>query len=420
MWLPSCRGTPPPTITIEGTFPEGFLQDSVFLYRWEIPRMVVVAAAPVKEKNRFQLQATVPQGYYELGPITSIRYNLPILITQEKITLQADGTMENPTYRAPGAPVYDSLLQLYNSLAQALRRLNSQGGTPNVDTIRAYINPVVLPYTRSTNPFLRLYGLLNIVPSHIVEPTLEKIYDAHWGKIPLQDTILQNMPFFYLRWRNFWQDAFSLAPDSQTIYRYAQLYEQSTPAMQKAYWLSIIEASQQYGLEDILYQAGKEYVERFPTDPINEQIRAFLKKYESYGVGALAPEIALPSPEGKILKLTDLRGKWVLIDFWASWCRPCRVENPFVVQLYKKYKDRGFEIFGVSLDVDKNAWLQAIQKDGITWLQVSDLKGWQSGAAQTYGVNAIPATVLINPEGKIIARNLRGMRLQKQLESLFP
>ncbi|GAB4411644.1 MAG: hypothetical protein OHK0039_16980 [Bacteroidia bacterium] len=136
-------------------------------------------------------------------------------------------------------------------------------------------------------------------------------------------------------------------------------------------------------------------------------------------IGKIAPEIALPAPDGNIMKLSDLRGKVVLIDFWASWCKPCRVENPNVVRVYNQYKPKGFEILGVSLDRDRAAWLQAIEKDGLTWPHVSDLKFWQSEAAQRYQVSAIPYTVLIDAEGSVIAENLRGASLEAKLAEIF-
>jgi len=109
----------------------------------------------------------------------------------------------------------------------------------------------------------------------------------------------------------------------------------------------------------------------------------------------------------------------VLIDFWASWCGPCRKENPHVVKLCEKYKDQGFEIIGVSLDKDMKRWTQAIKKDGLEWKHVSDLKGWQNQVAQTYSVKSIPHTVLLDAEGNIIARNLRSKALEGQLERIF-
>ncbi|MBW3545870.1 MAG: TlpA family protein disulfide reductase, partial [Bacteroidetes bacterium] len=136
-------------------------------------------------------------------------------------------------------------------------------------------------------------------------------------------------------------------------------------------------------------------------------------------IGQLAPDIVLPNPQGETKKLSELRGNIVMIDFWAAWCGPCRRENPNVVRLYNKYHDKGFEIYGVSLDRSKDDWIKAIEKDGLTWTQVSDLSYFNSEAAQTYGITSIPATVLLDKEGKIIARNLRGQALEDKLEEIF-
>jgi len=135
--------------------------------------------------------------------------------------------------------------------------------------------------------------------------------------------------------------------------------------------------------------------------------------------GTMAPEIALPNPNGDIVKLSDLKGDYVLIDFWASWCKPCRMENPNVVRMYKKYANENFEIFGVSLDRNKEKWLEAIEKDKLEWPQVSDLKFWQSAAAELYNVKSIPFTVLIDPDGQVIATGLRGAALERKLDEIF-
>jgi peroxiredoxin len=135
--------------------------------------------------------------------------------------------------------------------------------------------------------------------------------------------------------------------------------------------------------------------------------------------GSEAPEIALPNPEGEMIKLSDYRGKYVLIDFWASWCKPCRIENPNVVRMYEKYSDKNFEILGVSLDRQKEKWVQAIAQDKLQWPQVSDLKFWQSAAAELYNVKSIPFTVLVDPDGKVIATQLRGRALEQKLDEIF-
>jgi peroxiredoxin len=149
------------------------------------------------------------------------------------------------------------------------------------------------------------------------------------------------------------------------------------------------------------------------------QMKQQLDEMRALSVGQPAPEIELPNPDGKMVKLSDLRGKYVLIDFWAAWCKPCRQENPNVVRLYNQYKDKGFEVFGVSLDRTKEDWVKAIADDKLTWTQVSDLKYFNSAAAELYQIQAIPATYMIDPDGKIIAKDLRGPSLESKLAELF-
>ena len=132
------------------------------------------------------------------------------------------------------------------------------------------------------------------------------------------------------------------------------------------------------------------------------------------------PEISLKTPEGKDMNLSDFRGEYVLVDFWASWCGPCRKENPNVVKLYQKYRKKNFTVFSVSLDQDGTKWKQAIQKDNLIWPNhVSDLMGWNSSVVPLFNIQGIPYTILVNPEGKIIGVNLRGQELETRLQKLF-
>ena len=141
-------------------------------------------------------------------------------------------------------------------------------------------------------------------------------------------------------------------------------------------------------------------------------------------IGDKAPELKFKDPDGKEIALSSLKGKVVLIDFWASWCRPCRMENPNVVEAYKQFnksnfKDaKGFEIYGVSLDKSQDQWVNAIKQDGLNWVNVSDLGGWNSAGAATYGVRSIPGNFLIDANGVIIAKNLRGANLHAELQKL--
>jgi peroxiredoxin len=161
--------------------------------------------------------------------------------------------------------------------------------------------------------------------------------------------------------------------------------------------------------------ADKPEVTRVTTDYFN-YMEELAKKDVT---GKVAPDFTLPDPDGKLIALSSLRGKYVLVDFWASWCMPCRQENPNVVAAYQNFKGKNFTVFGVSLDKDKASWVKAIKDDKLTWPHVSDLKYWNSSVVPLYNIEGIPFNVLLDPEGKIIASNLRGRALSARLQELL-
>ena len=239
----------------------------------------------------------------------------------------------------------------------------------------------------------------------------------------LSDPVYNRLPVLRETFQSFTSTLSGSGVDFQSLSTYLDDWLNQIPRPSPAHssaLLGTINGLSQ-GQPDGFATYGSRYLELYgKRNPnLTKQLKSAIASIQAQLIGNPAPEIALPNPQGDTLRLSSLKGKYVLIDFWASWCGPCRRENPNVVRVYNEYKDKGFEILGVSLDRSKAPWEKAIQQDGLTWLHVSDLNYFNGEAAQTYGVHAIPHTVLVDPDGNIAAKNLRGKALENKLAQIF-
>lgn len=251
---------------------------------------------------------------------------------------------------------------------------------------------------------------------------LDYFVNTYFQFVDFSDEGYGDLPWTYEGSRNFAQTLAQVIPGERLGDMLMSVYDKwPAESRAKMFALSGGFASLAQKKHPAAIRVGNVLIKEFkglypgPISVIEQQTTAL----KTYAIGAAAPDISGPSPEGETITLSSLRGKVVLIDFWASWCGPCRKENPNVVRLYNEYKDKGFEILGVSLDRTQSRWEQAISADKLTWLHISDLKGWQSKYAKQYGVSSIPQTVLLDANGNIIARNLRGGALAAKLKEIF-
>jgi len=343
--------------------------ESIYLEKLSQTGVVAVDSATINEKGEFVMNHYSPSiGFYRLR-LTESNFAMLVLDSAQKVSVTADARDLGNTFKSEGSPE-TTLFSEYNTLAQGQKT--------------------------------RTDSLENIFRTAMVTLKLDSLRADSLSK-ELQK------PYEYM------------------VNQYSEVVAKKI--MQNTQSFASIMAIQQLRPEQYLdvYKAlDKGLTEKYPN---NKDIKSFhamvqqtemmVAKTEAIKIGAEAPELILPTKDNKDLALSSFRGKIVLIDFWASWCAPCRKELPNVKRAYEKYKNKGFEILGVSLDKDRDSWLEAIDKEGLKWPQVSDLKFWQSEACQTYAVQSIPYTVLVDKEGKIIATDLRGADLDKKLAEIF-
>ncbi len=352
---------------------KGTLQNSksetIYLEKLSQTGTTVVDSGNIDDKGEFKLNSYSPTvGFYRLR-INSANFAMLVLDSAQKVTITGDARDLGNTFKAEGSPDTKLFLE-YNAMAQNQKR--------RTDSLENIFRTAIITMK------------LDSIRTDSLSKELQKPYESMTAQY--SETVAKKIT------ENAGSFASIMAIQQLKPETYMDIYKALDKGLQAKY-PSNADVKAFHGMV--------------------QQTQMMVARTEAIKVGNDAPELILPMPNNKELALSSLKGKVVLIDFWASWCAPCRKEMPNVKRSYEKYKGKGFEIYGVSLDKERDAWLEAISKDGLTWPQVSDLKFWQSEAVQTYAVQSIPFTVLVSREGKILATDLRGAALDAKLAEIL-
>ena len=359
----SCNDEQQESFTVEGTIKNN---SASIVYLQENPveaQPVIVDSSKVEADGSFKLNAVVKgEGLYSLRANDDM-YPFALLINDvDKVKVEADLSNQTALYSVSGSEASQAMLEFDKKIDKSLQ--------------------------------IHLKSLKEI-------DSLSKIKNEPAQEKKIIDSITN------LRFSEYENNAEELK-----LYAKEFIQKSESPVLALYAYGSFQTSATEYGMKgfskpetaEIINQAAA----KFPDYVVLQEQKKKLKP-------AAAPDFNMADPNGNPVSLSSLRGKWVLLDFWASWCLPCRKENPNIVSAFRQYKDKNFTILGVSLDDNKNAWLQAIQDDSLEWYHVSDLKHWKNEAAVLYGVRSIPYNLLIDPSGNIVAENLHGSALQNTL-----
>ncbi|MBI4931575.1 MAG: AhpC/TSA family protein [Bacteroidetes bacterium] len=335
-----------------------------------------IDSVKVNEKGEFTFIKKVPEkGFYSIQ-ISSSNYATIIADSTENISFEGDAKNLNEGYKVTGSKDSETLLHFNDFTKKNFKKMESS--RMKQDSLR------------------RVYeAYLNTTPDSLFLDSISKMLEPVFNSFSEDYRKLADETNEYIR--NF-------VNENTSSFASLAAVQMLSPDKDIAYFIKVSDA----------------LTAKYPNVENLKGFKKYVDSKKKLAVGSLAPEITLDDKDGKSISLSSLKGKIVIVDFWASWCKPCRAENPFMVLLYNKYKDKGLDIFSVSLDFKKEAWLEAISKDKLSWKNhVSDLKQWQSSVVSQYGFEAIPFTCLLDKEGNIAGKNLRGPELEEKIKELL-
>lgn len=418
---------------------KGCEKEPIKLYQFDGVGFKELAAARVVGKDSFQFDITKtanPQFYY-IGQYS--QQKMPVLAGTEH-TIAIVGGCQN--LRQTTTFIDSELNDAYGNVIKEIGSIGNQRQQLGQQFAKSRNNPqatqtavnnlakldqkqmAYLDTLKSQNPYLARVAALGTYPSFqnnqgTFNNEIDYFAANYFQFSDLDNPDYDQIPYLFEAAKNY-ATVLSMQPIPLEVFHghLDQVLAKLNPVGQAyKYALGGISIGLQSKTHPSFVKYGNLFLDKYGAEksPMIDNFKVAVNRASSFMTGAVAPDFAQNDPDGQPIKLSELRGKVVLVDFWASWCGPCRRENPNVVRMYNKYKSQGFEILGVSLDKQKGAWLKAIEKDKLTWPHVSDLRGWKNEVAQLYSVTSVPATILLDREGRIIARNLRGPELEAKV-----
>jgi len=370
----SCTGDPEQFV-ISGTLPDGTGR-LLYLYEMTSTKYLTVDSALIDDEGIFELHGSTAELKYYTLQFTDVNSVNLLAGPGDMIEISGKANDLPGTYRVSGSEDSEKIRQLSYQLNNTIEQI--------------YELSTVFNDSSESTHFLKIKDSL--------DARYEEILGAQ-----------KEFTYAFIR------------SNQNSLASLMALYQQIGP---RRYLLDPMEDFEYYSMIDSslrIHYPGSEAVKELHRQVVELKTQySYLQQSELLlGIGMEAPEVALPAPRGDTVTLSSLRGQLVLLDFWASWCPPCREENPNLVKLYRQYADRGFEIYQVSLDKSRSAWLKAIEDDSLEWIHVSDLKMWESVVVSIYGLQGIPMSFLLDEEGRILDKNLRGVLLEEKLADYF-